>query len=125
MLRDLVHQFRYGIEQTNGQLTAESVPMAEEGIDLYRTHFIDVVDMMSGDALQYATVLMQALGRGIEVNIPQNHSEQAGDYGDLPGNREFAGPGGESRGSGTALAGPGRQRMGPLGGGLPLARSAS
>ncbi len=68
-LRDLVHQFRYLREQAGGQISPAAAAVAEEGIALYRTHFLDVHDLLGGDALAYASILLDALQRGIEVNI--------------------------------------------------------
>ena len=68
-LRDLVHEFRYAREEAGGAITPAAAGIAEEGIALFRQHFLDVNDLMAGDALAFQTVLLEALGRGIEVNV--------------------------------------------------------
>jgi glycosyltransferase involved in cell wall biosynthesis len=67
-LRDLAHHVRYLREQQGGQMTADAVALAEEGNDLFRTYFLDTNDLMAGDALGYVTILLEALGRGIEIH---------------------------------------------------------
>lgn len=68
-LRDLSHHARYLREQHGGQVTPEVVALCEEGIALYRRTFLDTNDMLTPEALGYATALMEMLGRGVEVQV--------------------------------------------------------
>ena len=75
-LRDLVHQFRYMREMAGGQIPGNAVPLAEEGIDIYNTHFLGAIDMMSTDALGYVSAFREALGRGVQIDMTSQGMKQ-------------------------------------------------
>ena len=68
-LRDYAHHMRYQMEQNNGQLTPLAAALAQDIVALYEDEFAARVDPFAADALGYATLAMQMLGVGFDVNV--------------------------------------------------------
>jgi glycosyltransferase involved in cell wall biosynthesis len=68
-IRDLTHQMRYILEQTQGKRTQEVDMFANEALAIWRESFVESNDPFSPEALQYVKVAQQVLGRGVEIQL--------------------------------------------------------
>lgn len=68
-LRDLNHQMRYLLERSGRVLTPQAAELADECIRIFDTHFVEVADHATADALTYASVAMEVLQRGAHYEV--------------------------------------------------------
>ena len=83
-VRDEIHQARYSIEQSHGQLTPEARKSCEHVIDTYRNHFLGSSHLvtLAQDGLPYYSEALAILGLGLEfciaVDAKKQGAQQAG-----------------------------------------------
>ena len=66
-LRDLIHLTRYGLEKSQGRLTAEVVGYCKEAIEIFEKEFLEKPSLYSNEGLDYYSEANRILNKGFEV----------------------------------------------------------
>jgi glycosyltransferase involved in cell wall biosynthesis len=76
MIRDYVHIARYELEKNQNKLTPYAIKCLQDGIDLYRSSFLDNATNYTEEATMFYSEILRMLNMGLEyrINLNVGHS---------------------------------------------------